>query len=198
MRILEIEQALSPQLVEALRAEMLAAGGQAATVSGGGPDRAVIGSIRRASVVRVSAPLRDEVESVLGRFTPRIAEHFGRHLSAFEAPVFLSYGPGDYFVAHQDGNTPMVWDDTRFRKVTVVLFLNDQSGDARPGTYRGGSLVLHHPSSGPDGPTALAPAPGSLVAFPAETTHEVLPVTGGVRLTLVAWYRDDGRPFTER
>jgi predicted 2-oxoglutarate/Fe(II)-dependent dioxygenase YbiX len=35
----------------------------------------------------------------------------------------------------------------------------------------------------------LAPAPGTLVAFPSETTHEVTPITHGERLSIVSWYR---------
>ena len=34
----------------------------------------------------------------------------------------------------------------------------------------------------------LTPAPGTLVCFRAETTHEVLPVTHGERFTIVSWY----------
>jgi SM-20-related protein len=32
-------------------------------------------------------------------------------------------------------------------------------------------------------------APGTLVAYRAETTHEVTPVTHGERFTIVSWFR---------
>jgi SM-20-related protein len=117
------------------------------------------------------------VVGLLDRSQGRIEAHFGRSLDGFDEPQFLRYGPGDYFVAHQDGNTPSVRDESRFRKVSVVIFLS------APGTFGGGSLVLHA-----DPPLTLAPPPGTLVAFPSETTHEVLPITHGERLSIVSWY----------
>jgi predicted 2-oxoglutarate/Fe(II)-dependent dioxygenase YbiX len=125
---------------------------------------------------------------LLERQRPRVAAHFGRPLDGSEEPQFLRYGPGDYFVAHQDGNTPLVHDRSRFRKVSVVIFMSEQSEQPRPGTFCGGSLVLHGPFDRPDLQVAMGPAPGTLVAFPAETTHEVLPVTHGERLSIVSWY----------
>ena len=186
---LAIEGAFAPSLLERLRAEMAAAGGEAATVSGIGGDRALVTSARRATVVEVPDALRAEVQDVLERLRPLMAEHFGRRLDAVEEPQFLRYRTGDYFVAHQDGNTPLIHDDTRFRQVTVVIFMSEQSDDGHAATYRGGSLVLHGGRDDPDGRVPLAPAPGTLVAFPAETTHEVTPVLAGERLSVVAWYR---------
>jgi predicted 2-oxoglutarate/Fe(II)-dependent dioxygenase YbiX len=129
------------------------------------------------------------VAAVLERLQPRIEAHFGRSLAGFEEPQFLRYGPGDYFVAHQDGNTPLVHDESRFRRVSAVIFLSARSEQPMPGTFCGGSLVLHAPVGHAGPPLTLAPAPGTLVAFPAETTHEVLPITHGERLSIVSWYR---------
>jgi SM-20-related protein len=39
----------------------------------------------------------------------------------------LRYEPGDVFVAHQDGNIPLVWDDSHFRRVSAVILLSEQS-----------------------------------------------------------------------
>jgi SM-20-related protein len=58
-----------------------------------------------------------------------------------------------------------------------------------PGTFGGGSLVLHEPLGNVEPPLMLAPAPGTLVTFPVEMTHEVLPITHGERLSIVSWYR---------
>ena len=134
-------------------------------------------SARRATRIAVSENARTAIVGLLEGLKPRIEAHFNRALDGFEAPQFLRYGPGDYFVAHQDGNTPLVHDESRFRKVSVVIFVS------APDAYSGGSLVLHA-----EPPVTLAPAPGTLVAFPSETTHEVLPVTRGERLSIVSWY----------
>jgi SM-20-related protein len=152
---------------------MGAAEGDRATVLGG-----AISSARKATRVAVSEAARSAVTGLLERLRSRIEAHFGRSLAGFEEPQFLRYGPGDHFVAHQDGNTPLIHDDSRFRKVSVVIFLSDRA------TFGGGSLVLHTEPR-----LTLAPAPGALVAFPAETTHEVLPITHGERLSVVSWYR---------
>ncbi|HEX8339127.1 MAG TPA: 2OG-Fe(II) oxygenase, partial [Pyrinomonadaceae bacterium] len=108
-------------------------------------------------------------------------------LSGLEEPQFLRYGAGDFFVAHQDGNTGMLRSEREARKVSAVIFLNDQTETPGPGTYGGGSLVFH-PRGAPE-PYRLAGEAGTLVAFPAETTHEVEPVTCGERFTVASWYR---------
>jgi SM-20-related protein len=151
--------------------------------AGAGEPATVLGATRPSSArktrrIAVSEACRAAVVGLLEQLQPQIESHFGRSLDRFEDPQFLRYGPGDYFVAHQDGNTPLVHDESRFRKVSVVIFLS------APDAYSGGALVLHA-----EPPLTLTPAPGTLVAFPSETTHEVLPITDGERLSVVSWYR---------
>jgi SM-20-related protein len=189
IELLEIEHAVDHATLEQIRHEIHAADGAPATVLGSAPGRRSTSSARRATEIAISAATRAVVERLLERHRPRIEAHFGRPLDGSERPQFLRYGPGDYFVAHQDGNTPLIHDESRFRKVSVVIFLSEQSEHPGPGTFCGGSLVLHGPVSGPDRQIALAPAPGTLVAFRSETTHEVLPITHGERLSIVSWYR---------
>jgi SM-20-related protein len=108
-------------------------------------------------------------------------------LSECEDPQFLHYREGDFFVAHQDGNTGMTRLDTERRLVSTVIFLSREAGSPRPGAHCGGSLVFS------DYRTAskfhLIGEPGMLVAFRAETTHEITPVTHGERYSIVSWYR---------
>ena len=183
---LAIEQALDAETLEQIRHDMQAAQGEPAPVLGPTPEREVMSTARKAARIAVGDAARAAVVDVLARLEARIEAHFGRSLDGFEEPQFLRYGPGDYFVAHQDGNTPLIHDESRFRKISVVIFLSEQSEHPTPETFCGGSLVLH---AQPDPPITLAPAPGTLVAFPAETTHEVLPITHGERLSIVSWYR---------
>src|SRR5205085_1516987 len=58
-----------------------------------------------------------------------------------------------------------------------------------PETYGGGELMLHGPYGSREPPVRADAQPGTLVAFRAETTHEVTPVTHGERFTIVSWYR---------
>jgi SM-20-related protein len=113
--------------------------------------------------------------------------HFGSGLKELEEPQFLRYEAGDYFVAHQDGNTGMLRSEQEERKVSAVIFLNSQSEAPGPGTYGGGSLLFH--PRGAAEPFRLTAEGGTLVAFRAETTHEVEPVTHGERFTIACWYR---------
>ena len=135
-------------------------------------------SARRAVRIHASPGTCTPVLEAFERHRSRIADHFGRVLDEVEEPQFLRYRAGDYFVPHQDGNTPVLHDHTRFRKVSAVIFLSDPAG------HEGGSLVLHGAA-----PVTVTPTPGTLVAFPAETTHEVTPLTAGERFSAVAWYR---------
>jgi SM-20-related protein len=168
---------------------MRAVEGGPATVLGSKPQHRVTSSARKATRITVGDAARTAVATLLARLQPRIEAHFGRSLDGFEEPQFLRYGPGDYFVAHQDGNTPLVHDESRFRKVTVVIFLSKQSEHPMPETFCGGSLVLHGALGETEQRVTPVPAPGTLVAFPSETTHEVLPITHGERLSVVSWYR---------
>ena len=162
--------------------------GAAATVHGRNAVGTVEPAIRKATRVVASPATRARVLQRLVDQKSAIEEHFGLNLGEPEEPQFLRYEAGDHFVAHQDGNTQLVFDDSRFRKISVVIFLNAQSESATPGTYGGGSLVLHGNCPGSSLRSPVAALPGSLVAFRSETTHEVAPVTRGERYTVVSWY----------
>jgi SM-20-related protein len=68
-----------------------------------------------------------------------VEEHFSISLSESEEPQFLRYRVGDFFVAHQDGNTGLMRMDSEARRVSVVIFLNEQSDAPQKCTYCGGS-----------------------------------------------------------
>src|SRR6266576_3590865 len=129
---LEIDQVLSDASLDRIRREMRAAPGDPATVLGTAPQGKVTSAARRAAQVTVEQVARALVVTLLRQLQPRIEAHFKRALDSFEEPQFLRYGKGDYFVAHQDGNTPLVHDDSRFRKVTAVIFIS------APETFCGG------------------------------------------------------------
>jgi len=168
--------------------ELRSVHGAAATVYGREVTGAVEPAIRKAIRVVASPATRDRVLQRLLDQKSAIEEHFGLRLGEPEEPQFLRYEAGDHFVAHQDGNTPLVFDNSRFRKISVIIFLNAQSEYATPGTYSGGSLVFHGNYPDPDLRAPVATLPGTLVAFRSETTHEVTPVTHGERYTVVSWY----------
>jgi SM-20-related protein len=187
--LIEIEDFLDSAACEALRAELREAGGGPATVLGHDAAGSVKPQMRRATRAAIPAGTRERVTQLLLERKDGLERHFGLVLSECEEPQFLRYQTGDFFVAHQDGNTPMIYDDSRFRRISAIIFLSAQSPNPSPGTYGGGALVFHGPYSGPTRRVPLAPPPGTLVCFRAETTHEVMPVTHGERFTIVSWYR---------
>lgn len=184
--VLALDGALAPAALARVRDAMRAAAGSDAGVLGAEPGERVASNARRASRLEPPEPVRAEIGELLESLRPRLADHFGRPLEAHEEPQFLRYVTGDYFVAHQDGNTPLLHDDSRFRKVSVVLFVSDAAD------FEGGSLLVHPPFGTTGEPRAIEPVAGRLVAYPAETTHEVTTINAGERLTVVSWYRGPG------
>lgn len=154
--------------------------GIAATVSGEAPSYVVNALVRKATRIAAPPAVRERVDAALARVMPRLAERFAVPLAMHEEPQFLRYRIGDYFVAHQDGNTPLIRDETRHRRVSAIILLSD------PAAYDGGELLFHL-----DWPnrTAAPNARGSLLAFHSEQTHEVTPLTRGERFSIATWYR---------
>jgi SM-20-related protein len=169
-------------------AELRLGHGAAATVYGIEATGTVEPAIRKATRIVPSPAMRDCVRQGLVEHKSAIEDHFGLALGEPEEPHFLRYQEGDHFVAHQDGNTGLVLDESRFRRVSIILFLSPQSESPTPGTYGGGSLVLHGSYPDFDLRFPIAAQPGTLVAFRSETTHEVTPVTHGERYTVASWY----------
>ncbi|MFY9618474.1 MAG: 2OG-Fe(II) oxygenase [Pyrinomonadaceae bacterium] len=144
--------------------------------------------VRRVRQVSISPASASFVARRLEDLREPIAEHFGIKLTNFEEPQFLRYRVGDFFVAHQDGNTGLVNLDTdRTRRISVSIFLNHQSVTPEPDTYGGGALVFSDWRSGKR--HDVYGEAGMLVAFRSELTHEVTPVTQGDRFVIVTWYR---------
>lgn len=187
--LLIIRDFLSIARREEIVAELKLASGGPATVYGKEKAGAVEPRVRKVTRLAVSAETRGSVMRQLLERKGPIEEYFGTTLSECEEPQFLRYEAGDYFVAHQDGNTPLIFDQTRHRRVSVVIFLNSQSKEPAPDTYCGGELVFHGPYHDPMSRLPVAADPGTLVAFRAEVTHEVVPVKHGERYTIVSWYR---------
>jgi SM-20-related protein len=190
--LLVINDFLDATLRAALLSELQAATGGPAVVYGKETAGRVEPRVRQVTRLAVAAETRERVRQLLLERQGAFEAHFGVSLSRCEEPQFLRYRPGDFFVAHQDGNTPLIYDDSRWRRVSVVIFLNAQSDEPAPHCYVGGTLVLHGSYSDPFARLSINAEAGTLAAFRSETTHEVTPVTHGERYTIVSWYRCDG------
>jgi PKHD-type hydroxylase len=117
--------------------------------------------------------IRDCINDINGNW-------FGYQLLGFEGIQFTKYshdqgGSGDFYSAHKD--TKLLPGGT-IRKLSFTIQLC--SGDS----YEGGDVVLY--DSFTDS-TILNRSLGSISFFPSYTIHEVTPVTGGIRYSLVGW-----------
>jgi SM-20-related protein len=182
-----VKQFLEPGVCREIVAEMSAAQGDAATVYGRTTSGAVEQNIRKTLRIRPSVATVESVVRRLWELKDQIEKHFAVALSECEDPQFLHYREGDFFVAHQDGNTGMTLLDTERRLVSTVLFLSRESDSPQTGVHCGGSLVFTNLRTFDK--VRVVGEPGMLVAFPAETTHEITPVTHGERYSIVSWYR---------
>jgi SM-20-related protein len=181
-----LDRIVSRELV----AEMRAAQGDAATVYGRTTSGAVDRGIRQTLRLQPSDATRERIMLKLLEQKTAFERHFNVVLNECEDPQFLRYREGDFFVAHQDGNTGLLKLDTERRLISIVILLSRESETPETGAYCGGSLVfsdLRPDSAG--GKFPLKADPGTLVAFRAETTHEVTPVTHGERYSIVSWFR---------
>ena len=173
------------QLCDAIVAEVKAAAGSAATVYGISTSGTIDEMVRRTVRVKSSPETTDLVIQKLLACKDAIAQHFDVTLNECEDPQFLRYRVGDFFVAHQDGNTGLMRLDSERRRISTVIFLSRESQSPEPDAYCGGSLVFSNLRNSFHMPAE----PGTLVAFRSETTHEVTPVTHGERYSIASWYR---------
>jgi predicted 2-oxoglutarate/Fe(II)-dependent dioxygenase YbiX len=154
------------------------------------PDAAVDPSVRLASSIDVGRSALSIVERALEGGRAVVEAYYGHPLGRREGTGFLRYRPGGFYRRHSDRAVETDWPGAGQRLVSVVVFLNSSSTESCAGEFDGGQLVLFPPSpkDGPGAPICIAPRRGALVAFAAETAHEVKPVTRGVRDVIVDWF----------
>jgi SM-20-related protein len=185
-----VDRFLSAGASEEMIQRLAAAEAIAAPIYGTSDSSSVDERVRKVTQLVAPPEISSLILRRLSELMEVVAEHFALPLTRCEEPQFLRYHTGDFFVAHQDGNTGMLQSEReQFRKVSLVIFLNRQSELVEPGSYSGGSLLFSewHPARRSQ-QFALRGEPGMLVAFPSETTHEVVPVTHGERYSIVSWY----------
>ncbi len=188
--LLVVKKLLDPVACREIVAEMNTAEGTAATVYGRGTAGSVDQGVRQTLRIRPSVPTVQLVVDRLLQLKPAAEKHFDVALSECEDPQFLRYREGDFFVAHQDGNTGLLRLESESRRVSMVIFLSRETDSPQPEAHCGGSLVFTDVRPGSRKPKFhFAGEPGTLIAFRAETTHEVTPVTHGERYSIVSWFR---------
>ena len=180
-----VPQFFEQRLCDAITNELSAAAGGAATIYGTASSGTIDEMVRRTVRVKPSQQTVDLIIQNLLACKDSVENHFDVTLNECEEPQFLRYRVGDFFVAHQDGNTGLMLLDSEKRRISTVIFLSRELESPAPGAYCGGSLVFSNLRNSYHMPAG----PGTLVAFRSETTHEVTPVTHGERYSIASWYR---------
>jgi len=111
------------------------------------------------------------------------SDWFRYNLIGFEGIQFTKYsGTGaDFYSSHTDLKSTEIGT---IRKLSFSIQLSD------PKTYDGGEVLLYESLTAS---AAMNKNVGSITFFPSYTVHEVLPVSRGVRYSLVGWAH--GPPF---
>jgi SM-20-related protein len=191
--IFMIRDFLDPRACAGLMAEARSAPTTPAPVYVEGSTERVHETVRKAASLHPSDETISRIQDHLLKQKPALEDYFGRNLTDCERPQFLRYREGDFFVRHQDGNSEQLeFDHLRIRRISIVVFLNDGSAEPKAHTFGGGSLNFYQ--EGGDSPAessvfSLSGEAGLLVAFTADTVHEVTPVTSGERFTIISWFR---------
>jgi len=149
-------------------------------------------NVRKATSLHPSDETIAWVHERLLEQLPALSNHFKIDLTDCERPQFLVYRAGDFFVRHQDGNNKQLdFDHLRVRRISIVVFLNNNSAGLEAGTFSGGALLFCREGDAENAPLTLPlwGETGLLVAFASETLHEVTPVNSGERFTIINFFR---------
>jgi len=145
-------------------------------------------NMRQTSRLIVSNKTEEFINVYFRQLQPQLETVYDLQLSGFEKFQFLLYGKGDFYKRHADRNdkpeTPIY---IKARRLSVVIFLSNQSQDEQPESYTGGSLVLWDIDRQKT-PTRIEGEVGKLIAFPSDLAHEVEPVLTGKRYSIVNWF----------
>ncbi len=132
------------------------------------------------------------LEEKLKGLTATISAQFGVRLKGIQAPRYCLYEKGDYFRYHVDsGDHKYVSEEGKPRKVSGIIFLNDESREPEEGKYSGGNLTfygLNDNEAFAKFGLPLVGEQGMLITFPPTLPHEVTPVTYGERFTIATWF----------
>jgi SM-20-related protein len=184
--LFQLRNFLDAETCASLRFELSSAPTTQAPVYIQGSEGTIHETVRKPTSVHPSSETFADIHSRLLQQKSALEEHFGEPLSECERPQFLRYHAGDFFVRHQDGNTRQLdFDHLRVRRISIVVFLNDYADEPQAECYSGGLLNFYDENN----TFGLTGETGLLVAFTADTFHEVSPVTSGERFTIISFFK---------
>jgi predicted 2-oxoglutarate/Fe(II)-dependent dioxygenase YbiX len=147
---------------------------------------AVRRGIRRTWELELSDALQDGLVAAVEAVRGAIEQFFAVRAEPCDALAALRYPPGAFYRTHRDVSAQPTPDGLHRRAISIVIFANSGT-PAADASFSGGRLRLHDlPGAGGE-VHDVVPVAGTLVAFDSSVLHEVTPVEGGTRLSLVTW-----------
>lgn len=191
--LLVVKDFLDKALCERLRAEIRSSLQVPSLTYYEGSSSLQVGKeFRKAKDAKVNKETRRLVKERLLSAKPIIESHFSLALEGCQQPDFLIYREGDFFRLHRDvGESAECPEHLRKRRISVVIFLNNQSEEPKPDSYYGGSLSFYGLVDIPDWKQYGFPLRGEtglLVGFRSDVYHQVQPIIHGERHTIVSWF----------
>jgi len=133
-------------------------------------------------------PLAGKLHSVLSD----IETQYQVELNDVQPPKYCMYETGDFYGIHIDsGDHKNIAEDAKQRKISAIIFLNEESREPEEGKYCGGNLTfygLNQNEAFAKFGLPLVGEQGMLITFPPTLPHEVTPVTSGERFTIATWF----------
>ena len=134
-------------------------------------------------------------KNIIGKLTeiiPTIEKQYDLQLKGVQPPKFCLYQTGDFYGAHLDGGEhEQISRDAKKRKVSAIMFLNEESREPEEGSYCGGNLTfygLNDNKAFAKFGLPLVGEQGMLITFPPTLVHEVTEVTSGERYSIATWF----------
>ena len=123
-------------------------------------------------------PMYKKLEEVMYMTNKR---HFGfENMEINENAQYTEYPEGGFYNWHMDLDTNMS-NEPPVRKISMSLILSAEN------EYEGGGLEIQKPGN------IISPKQGHAVFFARFVNHRVIPITRGIRKSLVMWF--GGEPF---
>jgi PKHD-type hydroxylase len=172
--MLQIEGALSPEILHDVRARLEAASWSDGRATAGN----LSGDVKRNRQLSEDDPL---AATLGGAILDALAANPAFASAALPAivspPIFNCYGEGEGYGDHIDGAIRPLPRGRMRTDLSATLFLDDVSD------YDGGELIIGSAA----GEHVVKLAAGDLILYEASTIHRVTPVTRGRRRAAVIW-----------
>ena len=102
-------------------------------------------------------------------------------IRSVETIQLTRYGKGGFYDFHVDGYGSKKWEvGGSVRKISMTIQLSED--------YKGGKFQVARLRSGEKEVDTMDKSMGTVILYPSVLEHRVLPVTRGVRYSLVAWF----------